>query len=144
MFEDIQLIYVNVKILKFWSLLYDRNWRRYVTLIPTSFLVFTQFYYMFMTDEGIDAIIRNSYMLFLWFNTILRAYILIKDSAEYQRLIKDLETYFYDLKVNSVVNECIKFDLVEIVYILHHVCNYKLVLRQSLYQTAKGMRPIKI
>nr|AID61215.1 odorant receptor [Calliphora stygia] len=97
MFEDIQLIYMNVKILKFWSLLYDNNWRRYVCLIPTTFLVFTQFYYMFMTHEGIDAIIRNSYMLVLWFNTILRAYILIYDSEKYQNLIKDLEKHFYDL-----------------------------------------------
>ncbi|XP_005179498.1 odorant receptor 49b [Musca domestica] len=103
MFEDIPLIYMNVKILKFWSLLYDHNWRRYVTLIPPTFLVFTQFYYMFMTEEGIDAIIRNSYMLVLWFNTILRAYILIKDRVEYQSLLQDLEAYFYDLdKSNDV------------------------------------------
>ncbi|XP_065369646.1 odorant receptor 49b [Calliphora vicina] len=97
MFEDIQLIYMNVKILKFWSLLYDKNWRRYVCLIPATFLVFTQFYYMFMTNEGIDAIIRNSYMLVLWFNTILRAYILIYDSEKYENFIKNLERHFYDL-----------------------------------------------
>ncbi|KAI8127517.1 Odorant receptor 49b [Lucilia cuprina] len=97
MFENIQLIYMNVKILKFWSLLYDSNWRRYVCLTPTTFLVFTQFYYMFMTHEGIDAIIRNSYMLVLWFNTILRAYILIYDREKYQNLIQVLEGHFNDL-----------------------------------------------
>ncbi|KAM7341760.1 odorant receptor 49b isoform 1-T2 [Cochliomyia hominivorax] len=97
MFQDIQLIYVTVKILKFWSLLYEKNWRRYLCLIPTTFLVFTQFYYMFMTNEGIDAIIRNSYMLVLWFNTILRAYFLIYDSEKYENLIKVLQKHFYDL-----------------------------------------------
>ncbi|XP_013102404.1 odorant receptor 49b [Stomoxys calcitrans] len=111
MLDDIELIYMSVKILTFWSFLYDRNWRRYATLIPTTFLVFTQFYYMFMTHEGIDAIIRNSYMLVLWFNTILRAYILIKDNSKYQRLIKDLENYYYDLQrsndpyVNGLLTE---------------------------------------
>ncbi|XP_075166594.1 odorant receptor 49b isoform X2 [Haematobia irritans] len=98
MLEDIQLIYMSVTILKFWSFLYDRNWRRYATLVPCTFLVFTQFYYMFMTNEGIDAIIRNSYMLVLWFNTILRAYILIRDNDKYQRLIEDLEKYYYELQ----------------------------------------------
>ncbi|TMW54610.1 hypothetical protein DOY81_000404 [Sarcophaga bullata] len=101
MFEDIQLIYMNVKILKFWSLLYDQNWRRYVCLTPATFLVFTQFYYMFMTHEGIDAIIRNSYMLVLWFNTIIRAYILIYDREKYEHLIGVLEKHFYDLMASD-------------------------------------------
>lgn len=104
MFEDIQLIYMNVKILKFWSLLYDQNWRRYVCLTPATFLVFTQFYYMFMTHEGIDAIIRNSYMLVLWFNTIIRAYILIYDREKYEHLIGVLEKHFYDLMVRDFSN----------------------------------------
>lgn len=100
MFEDIQLIFSTVQILKFWSLLYDSNWRRYLCLIPTTFLVFTQFYYIIMTNEGIDAIIRNSYMLVLWFNTILRAYILIYDKEKYESLIKVLEKHFNDLMVS--------------------------------------------
>lgn len=113
MFEDIQLIYMNVKILRFWSFLYDRNWRRYVCCALTTFLVFTQFYYMFMTHDSIDAIILNSYMLVLWFNTILRAFIMIKDNDKYQKLIKDLECYFYDLEVRVAMqlkNNFVKYE----------------------------------
>uniref|UniRef100_A0A1A9WDX1 Odorant receptor n=1 Tax=Glossina brevipalpis TaxID=37001 RepID=A0A1A9WDX1_9MUSC len=101
MFEDIPLIYMNVKILKFWSFLYEKNWRRYVCLPATTFLVFTQFMYMFKTKEGIDSIIRNSYMLVLWFNTILRAYIMIYDNQKYQQVIHDLVELFYNLKKSN-------------------------------------------
>lgn len=99
MFEEIPLIYMNVKILKFWSFLFEKNWRRYLCLPATTFLVFTQFVYMFKTKEGIDSIIRNSYMLVLWFNTILRAYIMIYDNDKYQQVIHELVELFYDLKV---------------------------------------------
>uniref|UniRef100_A0A240SWV3 Odorant receptor n=1 Tax=Glossina morsitans morsitans TaxID=37546 RepID=A0A240SWV3_GLOMM len=98
MFEEIPLIYMNVKILKFWSFLFEKNWRRYLCLPATTFLVFTQFVYMFKTKEGIDSIIRNSYMLVLWFNTILRAYIMIYDNDKYQQVIHELVELFYDLK----------------------------------------------
>nr|QKN21369.1 odorant receptor [Bactrocera dorsalis] len=98
MFDDLQLIHMSVRILRFWSLIYEHTWRRYVCLSMTTFLVFTQLYYMFRTSEGIDSIIRNSYMLVLWFNTILRAYLLLYDREKYEKLLSDLETFYYDLK----------------------------------------------
>ncbi|XP_017475280.1 PREDICTED: odorant receptor 49b isoform X2 [Rhagoletis zephyria] len=98
MFDDLQMIYMSVRILRFWSLIYEHTWRRYVCLSMTTFLVFTQLYYMFHTSEGIDAIIRNSYMLVLWFNTLLRAYLLLYDREKYERLLSDLEKFYYDLK----------------------------------------------
>ncbi|XP_053965431.1 odorant receptor 49b [Anastrepha ludens] len=98
MFDDLQMIHMSVRILRFWSLIYEHTWRRYVCLSMTTFLVFTQLYYMVRTSEGIGAIIRNSYMLVLWFNTILRAYLLLYDRKKYEQLLSDLEIFYYDLK----------------------------------------------
>ncbi|XP_028893520.1 odorant receptor 49b [Zeugodacus cucurbitae] len=98
MFDDLQLIHMSVRILRFWSLIYEHTWRRYVCLSMTTFLVFTQLYYMFRTSEGIVSIIRNSYMLVLWFNTILRAYLLLYDREKYEKLLSDLEKFNFDLK----------------------------------------------
>lgn len=55
MFDDLELIHMSVRILRFLSLIYEHTWRRYVCLSMTSFLVFTQLYYMFCTSEGIDS-----------------------------------------------------------------------------------------
>ncbi|KAH8300325.1 hypothetical protein KR044_012923, partial [Drosophila immigrans] len=97
MFEDIQLIYMNVRILRFWALLYDKNFKRYICLALTIFHVLTQLLYMLTTDEGITGIIRNSYMLVLWINTLLRAYLLLFDQGSYLQLISNLESYYKEL-----------------------------------------------
>ncbi|EDW76683.1 uncharacterized protein Dwil_GK15588 [Drosophila willistoni] len=97
MFEDIQLIHMNVKILRFWALLYDHNVKRYICLSLSVFHVVTQLMYMMTTDEGITGIIRNAYMLVLWINTVLRAYLLIHDHDSYVRLINQLKEAYYEL-----------------------------------------------
>ncbi|EDV56250.1 odorant receptor 49b [Drosophila erecta] len=97
MFEDIQLIYMNIKILRFWALLYDKNLRRYVCIGLASFHIFTQIVYMLSTNEGLTGIIRNSYMLVLWINTVLRAYLLLADHDRYLALIQKLTEAYYDL-----------------------------------------------
>lgn len=97
MLEDIQLIYMNVRILRFWALLYERNVKRYICLSLSIFHVLTQLLYMFSTNEGITGIIRNSYMLVLWINTVLRAYLLLFDQGRYVQLIGSLRKYYYEL-----------------------------------------------
>jgi len=97
MFEDIQLIYMNIKILRFWALLYDKNIRRYVCIGLASFHIFTQMVYMMSTNEGLTGIIRNSYMLVLWINTVLRAYLLLADHDKYVALIQKFTAAYYDL-----------------------------------------------
>lgn len=97
MLEDIQLIYMNVRILRFWALLYERNVKRYICLALSIFHVLTQLLYMFSTNEGITGIIRNSYMLVLWINTVLRAYLLLFDQGRYMRLIENLRNYYNEL-----------------------------------------------
>ncbi|EDW35808.1 GL17016 [Drosophila persimilis] len=97
MFEDIQLIYMNVCILRFWALLYDRNVKRYVCICLASFHIFTQVVYMVTTKEGITGIIRNGYMLVLWINTVLRAVLLMQDQDGYVGLIQSLTSAYYDL-----------------------------------------------
>ncbi|SPP75605.1 odorant receptor 49b [Drosophila guanche] len=101
MFEDIQLISMNVRILRFWALLYDKNVKRYVCLSLASMHIFTQVVYMLTTNEGITGIIRNGYMLVLWINTVLRAYLLMQDQAGYVGLIQSLATDYYDLASES-------------------------------------------
>ncbi|XP_037956548.1 odorant receptor 49b-like [Teleopsis dalmanni] len=98
MFEDIPLIYMSIKTLKFWSLIYDRSWRRLVCLSMTTFMVLTQFSYIFQTDEGIQAIIRNAYCTVLWFNTIFRAYMLLLHGERYQNLIALMVKYYNELR----------------------------------------------
>ncbi|KAH8401345.1 hypothetical protein KR009_004665 [Drosophila setifemur] len=97
MFEDIQLIYMNIRILRFWGLLYDKNVRRYVCIILASFHIFTQVVYMMSTEEGLIGIIRNSYMLVLWINTVLRAYLLQRDYDRYVALIDNMKMAYYEL-----------------------------------------------
>lgn len=36
-------------------------------------------------------------MLVLWFNTILRAYLLLYDREKYEKLLSDLEKFYYEL-----------------------------------------------
>ncbi|KAH8406007.1 hypothetical protein KR215_002668, partial [Drosophila sulfurigaster] len=98
MFEDIKLIYMNVRILRFWALLYDKNVKRYICLTLTIFHVVTQLLYMLSTNEGITGIIRNSYMLVLWINTLLRAYLLLLDQNSYLQLISNLQADYYQLQ----------------------------------------------
>ncbi|XP_017959978.1 odorant receptor 49b [Drosophila navojoa] len=97
MLEDIQLIYMNVRILRFWALLYDKNVKRYICLALSIIHVLTQILYMCTTNEGITGIIRNSYMLVLWINTVLRAYLLLFDQQSYIQLISDLRSSYYEL-----------------------------------------------
>lgn len=97
MFEDIQLIYMNIRILRFWGLLYDKNVRRYICLSLASFHIVTQVMYMISTTEGLIGIIRNSYMLVLWINTVLRAYLLLMDHDRYVALISNLTKAYYGL-----------------------------------------------
>ncbi|XP_017053784.1 odorant receptor 49b [Drosophila ficusphila] len=97
MFEDIQLIYMNIRILRFWALLYDKNLKRYVCIGLASFHIFTQIMYMVSTNEGLIGIIRNSYMLVLWINTVLRAYLLLADHDKYVALLKNLSDAYYNL-----------------------------------------------
>ncbi|KAH8331808.1 hypothetical protein KR074_012618, partial [Drosophila pseudoananassae] len=97
MFEDIQLIYMNIRILRFWGLLYDKNVRRYICLTLASFHIITQVMYMISTTEGLIGIIRNSYMLVLWINTVLRAYLLLMDHDRYVALISNLTKAYYEL-----------------------------------------------
>ena len=101
MFEDIDVIYMSAKILRFWGLLYESNWRRYLCLSVTTFLVFTEMVYFFQSTEGTDALIRNSYMLVLWCDTILRGYVLVYNHGEYEKLLADLQDYFYELRVSE-------------------------------------------
>ncbi|XP_064543458.1 odorant receptor 49b [Drosophila montana] len=98
MLEDIQFIYTNVRILRFWALLYDKNVKRYVCITLSILHVVTQLLYMFSTDEGITGIIRNSYMLVLWINTILRAYLLVFDQDRYIQLINNVRAYYHELE----------------------------------------------
>ncbi|XP_052840047.1 LOW QUALITY PROTEIN: odorant receptor 49b [Drosophila gunungcola] len=97
MFEDIQLIYMNIRILRFWAFLYDRNAKCYACIGLASFHIFTQLVYMMSTNEGLTGIIRNSYMLVLWINTVLRAYLLLADHDRYVALIQNLTEAYYDL-----------------------------------------------
>ncbi|XP_034478691.1 odorant receptor 49b [Drosophila innubila] len=97
MFEDIQLIYMSVRILRFWALLYDKNMKRYICLTLSIIHVLTQLLYIFTTNEGITGIIRNSYMLVLWINTVLRAYLLLHDQNSYLQLIRNLQVYYHEL-----------------------------------------------
>ncbi|EDW02024.1 odorant receptor 49b [Drosophila grimshawi] len=98
MLEDIQLVYMNVKILRFWALLYDKNVMRYVCFTLTTIHVLTQLLYILTTNEGLIGIIRNSYMLVLWINTLLRACLLLYDQQSYVQLINDLRCYYYELR----------------------------------------------
>ncbi|XP_067634160.1 odorant receptor 49b-like [Eurosta solidaginis] len=98
MFDDLQLVKMSVRILRFWSLIYDHNWSRYICLSMGTFLVLSQFYYMFGTSEGFQAKIKNSYALVLWFSTILRGYLLTYDRQKYEEFLSDLENLYYDLK----------------------------------------------
>ncbi|XP_055837451.1 odorant receptor 49b [Episyrphus balteatus] len=98
MLEEIQVVYMSVRILKFWSLIYDHNWRRYLCLSLTSILNMTQFTYMFLTHESVDAKIRNAYMLVLWSNTILRAYLLVHQKDKYENFLADLQYIYYEIK----------------------------------------------
>ncbi|XP_030376759.1 odorant receptor 49b [Scaptodrosophila lebanonensis] len=98
MFEDIQLIYMNIWILRFWGLLYDNSYKYSICLALSIFHVFTQLYYMLSTDDGITGIIRNSYMLVLWINTVLRAYLLIHDHDSYVDLIENLRRSYHELR----------------------------------------------
>ncbi|KAH8277637.1 hypothetical protein KR018_002527 [Drosophila ironensis] len=97
MFEDIQLIYMNIRILRFWGLLYDKNVRRNICIALATFHIFTQIMYMVSTNEGLIGIIRNSYMLVLWINTVLRAYLLIIDHDSYVTLIGNLTKAYHEL-----------------------------------------------
>ncbi|KAH8291480.1 hypothetical protein KR054_012180, partial [Drosophila jambulina] len=97
MFEDIQLIYMNIRILRFWSLLYDDNVKKYLCIGLATFHIFTQLMYMMSTTEGLIGIIRNSYMLVLWINTVLRAILLLLDHDSYVSLINKLTAAYYDL-----------------------------------------------
>jgi len=88
---------MNVRILRFWALLYDKNVKRYICLTLSIIHVLTQLLYMLSTNEGITGIIRNSYMLVLWINTVLRAYSLLHDQHIYLKLISNLKLYYYQL-----------------------------------------------
>ncbi|ALC40569.1 Or49b [Drosophila busckii] len=111
MFEDIQLIYMNVRILRFWALLYDKNVKRYICLSLSCFHVATQLQYIFTTNEGISGIIRNSYMLVLWINTVVRACLLLYDHDSYLQLIDNLRSTYYELQrqrdvyINGLLNQ---------------------------------------
>ncbi|KAI8038620.1 hypothetical protein M5D96_008528 [Drosophila gunungcola] len=86
------MIYMNIRILRFWAFLYDRNAKCYACIGLASFHIFTQLVYMMSTNEGLTGIIRNSYMLVLWINTVLRAYLLLADHDRY-----NLTEAYYDL-----------------------------------------------
>ncbi|XP_067634159.1 odorant receptor 49b-like [Eurosta solidaginis] len=98
MFDDLELINMSVRILRFGSLLYEHTWRRYVGLTMCTFIISTQLYYMFRTTEGIDAVIKNSYTLVLWLNTVLRGYLLLQDREKYEQLLSDMKSLYDALK----------------------------------------------
>lgn len=91
------MIYMNIRILRFWSLLYDDNVKKYICIGLAAFHIVTQLFYMMSTTEGLIGIIRNSYMLVLWINTVLRAFLLLLDHDSYVALIENLSVAYYDL-----------------------------------------------
>ncbi|XP_037926921.1 odorant receptor 30a-like [Hermetia illucens] len=98
MIEDLPIISINVKILKFWSFILVHNWRRYISLIPSIFLNITQFLDMYFSNEPIDSIIRNVYFLVLWFNTVIRALFLIANRRKFEIFMENLEYMYYEIK----------------------------------------------
>ncbi|XP_055921892.1 odorant receptor 49b-like isoform X1 [Eupeodes corollae] len=85
----IPMVAMSIRVLKYWGLIYERNWRRYFSLSLTTIFNLTQFIYMSLTREAVDVIIRNAYMLVLWFNTILRGYLMVMQKSKYEKFLSD-------------------------------------------------------
>ncbi|XP_055845552.1 odorant receptor 49b-like [Episyrphus balteatus] len=107
---SIPMVGMSVRVLKFWGFLYERNWRLYFSLSLTTLLNVTQFVYMTVTREAVDIIIRNAYMLVLWFNTALRGYLLVFQTAKYEKFLSDFNGLYKSLKNSNdkVITEMLK------------------------------------
>ncbi|CAD7077201.1 unnamed protein product [Hermetia illucens] len=98
MIEDVPIISINVKILKFWSFILVHNWRRYISIIPAMIMNVAQFLDMYFTTEPIDSIARNFYFVVLWFIAVMRALYLTANRRKFEVFMENLEYMYHEIK----------------------------------------------
>ncbi|XP_061388826.1 odorant receptor 30a-like, partial [Musca vetustissima] len=109
--EDVEMVWFNVKILKFWAVLIDDNWRQYFSYIPFFFLILLQLLDLHYTEKPIADKIHDTYMTMLMFNTFLRTIIMVTKRHKFTQIleyIKDVYTELMmrdDLEIRRILKE---------------------------------------
>ncbi|XP_064553539.1 odorant receptor 30a [Drosophila montana] len=91
----------TLHLMKFWSLLFVHNWRRYVALTPFALINVTQYVDIYLSSESLDFIIRNVYLAVLFTNTFIRGVQLCVHRKRYERFLELLKGYYLQLLNSS-------------------------------------------
>lgn len=95
--EDVPMLWFNVRILKFWSVLIDDNWRQYFTYIPFFILNVFQLMDLCLTQKELNDKIHDIYMTMLMFNTFLRTVVMVSNRKKFCKLLEHIGQMYEDL-----------------------------------------------
>lgn len=99
--EDVPLFSIDVKILKFWSLLIENNYRQYFAYLPYMLLNILQIMGLYHSEETAHIFIRNSYVAILIFNTHFRAMLLNMKRQRFNEFLKYLRVLYEELMLSQ-------------------------------------------
>ncbi|XP_073821309.1 odorant receptor 30a-like [Musca autumnalis] len=95
--EDVVMLWFNVKILKFWSVLIDDNWRQYFSYVPFFLLNLSQLLDLYYTQKELKDKIHDIYMTMLMFNTFLRGINMVTNRQKFSRLFEYIKSLYAEL-----------------------------------------------
>nr|AYN70666.1 odorant receptor 43a [Bactrocera minax] len=99
--EDNPLLSVNVRLWKFLSVLFARDWRRCVAFVaPVGLMNAMQFVYLYQQWGDLATFILNTFFAVSVFNALLRTCFIIKNRDKFEALMRELVT-LYDIIQDS-------------------------------------------
>ncbi|XP_005190189.2 odorant receptor 30a-like [Musca domestica] len=109
--EDVPMLWFNVRILKFWSVLIDNNWRQYFSYIPFFFLNIFQILDLYYTEKEINDKIHDTYMTMIIFNTFLRAIVMVTNRRKFSESLEYMKDLYaelimeYDFEIRQIIRK---------------------------------------
>lgn len=99
--EDNPLLSVNVRLWKFLSVLFARDWRRCVAFVaPVGLMNTMQFVYLYQQWGDLATFILNTFFAVSVFNALLRTCFIIKNRDKFEALMRELVTLYDIIQVS--------------------------------------------
>ncbi|CAD7013452.1 unnamed protein product [Ceratitis capitata] len=100
--EDNPLLAINVRLWKFLSVLFARNWLRCAAFVaPVCLMNAMQFVYLYQQWGDLATFILNTFFATSIFNALLRTCLVIKNRDKFEALIQELVTMYDDIEATG-------------------------------------------
>lgn len=102
---DNAMLSVNVRLWKFLSVLFARDWRRCVAFVaPVCLMNAMQFVYLYQQWGDLATFILNTFFAVSVFNALLRTCLIIKNRDKFEALMEELVTLYDNIQVSASYN----------------------------------------